>query len=143
MYMQDYGTEQIAVIFEQNKILTPVHYWISKGIKKPHKKVSENPYALTSSVIVKILTTQEYCGDIINFKTYSKWYKNKKRYANEPENIVIFKDVNPAIIERAVYEKIQNLKDEISNGKIKNVSTDMFIATVRKYTREKNSLHKC
>ncbi|MBQ7975772.1 MAG: recombinase family protein, partial [Clostridia bacterium] len=37
MYMQDYGTEQIAVIFEQDKILTPVHYWISKGIKKPHK----------------------------------------------------------------------------------------------------------
>ena len=48
MYMQDYGTEQIAVVFEQDKILTPVHYWISKGIKKPHKKVSENPYAWTS-----------------------------------------------------------------------------------------------
>ena len=60
---------------------------------------------------------------------------SKKRYANEPENIVIFKNVNPAIIERAIYEKIQNLQDEISNGKSKNVSTDMFIATVRKYTR--------
>lgn len=39
--------------------------------------------------------------------------------------------------QKAVNEKINNLKDEISNGKSKNVSTDMFIATVQKYTRAK------
>ena len=39
--------------------------------------------------------------------------------------------------QKAVNEKMQNLKDEISNGKSKNVSTDMFIATVQKYTRAK------
>ena len=77
MYLQDFGTEQIAVTFEQEKILTPVNYWASKGVRKPHKKKSENPYAWNSSTIVSILNTQEYCGDIINFKTYSKSYKNK------------------------------------------------------------------
>ena len=39
--------------------------------------------------------------------------------------------------QKAINEKMQNLKDEISNGKSKNVSTDMFIATVQKYTRAK------
>ena len=39
-----------------------------------------------SSTITHILSLQEYCGDILNFKTYSKSYKNKKRLANDREN---------------------------------------------------------
>lgn len=126
MYLQDFGTEQIAVTFEQEQILTPVHYWASKGIRKPHKKISENPYAWNSSTVVKILNTQEYCGDIINFKTYSKSYKNKKRIANDPENIVTFKDVNPAIIERTVYEKIQEKRGKVRKRKKADGEKNMF-----------------
>ena len=111
--MQGVGTEQIAARFESEKILTPVHYWESKGIKKPHKKESENPYFWRSTTIIKILKTQEYCGDIINFKTYSKSYKNKKRFVNDPENMAVFKDVNPPVIERAVFEKIQEKRGKI------------------------------
>ena len=54
-----------------------------------------------SSTVVKILGTQEYCGDIINFKTYSKSYKNKKRLENNPENWAVFKNVHEAVIDRA------------------------------------------
>ena len=126
MTIQDFGTEQIAVQLEQDKILTPVHYWASKGIKKPHKKGCENPYGWRATTIIKILTTQEYCGDIINFKTYSKSYKNKKRYANDPENIVTFKDVNPAIIERAVWEKIQEKRGKTRKRKKADGEKNMF-----------------
>ncbi len=113
MVMQGIGTEQIAAQFESEKILTPINYWESKGIKKPHKKQTENPYFWRAATIVSMLKTQEYCGDIINFKTYSKSYKNKKRYANDPENIVTFKDVNPPIIDRAVFEKIQEKRGKV------------------------------
>lgn len=113
MVMQGIGTEQIAAQFESEKILTPINYWESKGIKKPHKKQTENPYFWRAATIVNMLKTQEYCGDIINFKTYSKSYKNKKRYANDPENIVTFKDVNPPIIDRAVFEKIQEKRGKV------------------------------
>ena len=41
---------------------------------------------------------QEYCGDVLNFKTYSKSYKNKKRIHNDPENWVVFQDVHEPII---------------------------------------------
>lgn len=126
MTMQDFGTDQIAVALEQDRIFTPVHYWASKGIRKPHKKGSENPYGWSSTTIIKILTTQEYCGDIINFKTYSKSYKNKKRYANDPENIVTFQDVNSAIIERAVFEKIQEKRGKTRKRKKMDGEKNMF-----------------
>lgn len=45
MTMKDFGTEQIAVQFEQERILSPINYWESKGIRNPNRKTSENPYA--------------------------------------------------------------------------------------------------
>ncbi len=50
---------------------------------------------------------QEYCGDVINFKTYSKSYKMKKRLENPEENRVVFHDVHEPVIERETWEKIQ------------------------------------
>lgn len=51
--------------------------------------------------MTKILSLQEYCGDIINFKTYSKSYKNKKRIENAPENWAVIKDAHEPIVDRA------------------------------------------
>lgn len=33
MYLQDFGAAQIAVALEEDRVLTPVHYAASKGIK--------------------------------------------------------------------------------------------------------------
>ena len=41
------------------------------------------------STITHLLYQQEYCGDVLNFKTYSKSYKNKKRIHNDPENYLL------------------------------------------------------
>ena len=54
-----------------------------------------------------MLSVQEYCGDILNFKTYSKSNKLKKRLKNDPENILIFKDTHEAIIDRKTFEIVQ------------------------------------
>ena len=59
-----------------------------------------------------MLSVQEYCGDILNFKTYSKSYKNKKLLENDRENWAIFKDVHEPIIERAVFEQVQQKRGE-------------------------------
>ena len=126
MTINDYGTEQIAAKLQEEGILTPVSYWLSKGIRKPNRKTNPNPCGWNSSTVYSILNTQEYCGDIINFKTYSKSYKNKKRYANNPENIVIFKDANPAIIDRAVFEKIQSKRGKMRKRKTSAGEKNMF-----------------
>ena len=126
MSMEGYGTSQIADVLEDKKILTPIEYCKSRGIKKPSNKQKVGLYCWNSSTVNKILGTQEYCGDIINFKTYSKSYKNKKRYANNPENIVVFKDANPAIIERAVFEKIQSKRGKTRKRKTATGEKYMF-----------------
>lgn len=57
-------------------------------------------YRWCKSTITKILTQQEYCGDIINFKSYTKSYKDKNEIVNPKENWAIFKEVHEPIIDR-------------------------------------------
>lgn len=52
----------------------------------------------------------KYCGDVINFKSYSKSYKMKRRIENPEENRAIFLNVHEAIIDRATWEKVQSMK---------------------------------
>ena len=68
------GNETIARILQERKVLTPIAYWASKGINRGGKKTNNNPYKWNNSTIDKILSKQEYCGDVINFKTYSRSY---------------------------------------------------------------------
>lgn len=107
MTLDGLGTEQIAAQLERDGILTPRTYWLQKGVKRPGKGKQLPPTRWNSSTITKILSLQEYCGDILNFKTYSKSYKNKKRIDNDRENWVVFKDVHEPIIDRAVWEQVQ------------------------------------
>ena len=65
---------------------------------------------ITGTTIKKILTLQEYCGDVINFKSYSKSYKMKRRIENPEENRAIFLNVHEPIIDRVTWEKVQTLQ---------------------------------
>jgi len=126
MTLEGFGTEQIAAQLEKDDVLTPRAYWLTKGIKRPGKGKQQPPTKWNSSTITKILSLQEYCGDILNFKTYSKSYKNKKRIDNDRENWVVFQDVHEAIIERAVYEQVQQKRGKIRKRRTNNGEHNMF-----------------
>ena len=126
MTLEGFGTEQIAAQLEKDDVLTPRAYWLTKGIKRPGKGKQQPPTKWNSSTITKILSLQEYCGDILNFKTYSKSYKNKKRIDNDRENWVVFQDVHEAIIERAVYEQVQQKRGKIRKRRTNNGKHNMF-----------------
>ena len=126
MTLEGFGTEQIAAQLEKDGVLTPRAYWLTKGIKRPGKGKQQPPTKWNSSTITKILSLQEYCGDILNFKTYSKSYKNKKRIDNDRENWVVFQDVHEAIIERAVYEQVQQKRGKIRKRRTNNGEHNMF-----------------
>ena len=100
MTLEGFGTEQIATQFEKEGILTPQAYWIQKGIDRPGRSKIRPATKWNGSTITHLLYQQEYCGDVLNFKTYSKSYKNKKRIHNDPENWVVFQNVPEPIIER-------------------------------------------
>ena len=126
MTLEGFGTEQIAAQLEKDDVLTPRAYWLTKGIKRPGKGKQQPPTKWNSSTITKILSLQEYCGDILNFKTYSKSYKNKKRIDNDRKNWVVFQDVHEAIIERAMYEQVQQKRGKIRKRRTNNGEHNMF-----------------
>ena len=126
MTLEGVGTEQIAAKLEEDGILTPRAYWHSKGINRSGKVKDLPPTHWNSSSVIKMLSVQEYCGDILNFKTYSKSYKNKKRLENDRENWAIFKDVHEPIIERAVFEQVQQKRGKMRKRQAKDGERSMF-----------------
>ena len=123
------GTFQIALTLSDEKILTPTEYAARKGIKKADGntgKTTTDPYRWGQSTVGKILANQEYCGDVINFKTYSISYKNKKRHANDPENILVFKEVHEPIIDRTIFETIQLRRGKTRKRPMSNGEKNMF-----------------
>ena len=126
MTLEGVGTEQIAAKLEEDGVLTPRAYWHSKGINRPGKVKDLPPTHWNSSSVIKMLSVQEYCGDILNFKTYSKSYKNKKWLENDRENWAIFKDVHEPIIERAVFEQVQQKRGKMRKRQAKDGERSMF-----------------
>ena len=68
------------------------------------------PYNWCSATVADILSKQEYCGDTVNFRSTRKSFKNKKKIERPPEDWKIFKDTHPAIIDRAVFDLVQELR---------------------------------
>ena len=110
MTLEGYGLAEIANALGKSGIVNPTYYWRSKGINRSGSKSTLEPTKWGHTTVKKILTLQEYCGDVINFKSYSKSYKMKRRIENPAENRAIFLNVHEPIIDRATWEKVQTLQ---------------------------------
>ena len=128
MCLEGKGNETIARILQEQKVLIPMAYWQSKGLPRGGKKTQPNPYKWGKTTVAKILAQQEYCGDVINFKTYSKSFKNKSRIPNPEENWAVFKNVHEPIIDREAFEAVQKLisKTKRRAPKKENAEKNMF-----------------
>lgn len=110
MALEGYGLAEIANALGADGIVNPTYYWRSKGVNRSGSKSTLEPTKWGHTTIKKILTLQEYCGDVINFKSYSKSYKMKRRIENPEENRAIFLNVHEPIIDRATWEKVQAMQ---------------------------------
>lgn len=126
MTLDGLGPEQIAAQLERDGVLTPRAYWQQRGVKRPGKGDLDRPTKWGKTTIMQMLSIQEYCGDILNFKTYSKSYKNKKRIDNDRENWLVFKDVHEPIIDRVIWEQIQEKRGKIRKRKPKDGERNIF-----------------
>ena len=98
---------KICNILENDSILSPGVYLFRKnGSRSGHPNL-QAPYHWSDRTVRRILCNQIYCGDTVNFKTYSKSNKLKKRLKNDPSNILIFKDTHEAIVSRSLFETVQ------------------------------------
>ena len=100
------GPMQIAKVLTADKVLTVKAYYA----KRDGKAMPDNLYRWDYKSISGILERPEYTGCTVNFKTYSKSHKLKKRLQNAPENYRIFPNTQPAIIEEKVFERVQELR---------------------------------
>ena len=100
------GPMQIAKILTASKVLTVTAY----NAKQKGWAMPDNLYQWCSKSVTTILERTEYTGCTVNFKTYTKSLKFKKRMVNPKEKQRIFEDTQPAIIERGQWERVQELR---------------------------------
>lgn len=102
------GPTQIAKRLKATKMLTPTEYWNSIG--RNCSKPPTVPYNWCSATVADILAKQEYCGDTVNFRSTTKSFKNKTKIERPQEEWKIFPNTHPAIIDREVFELVQELR---------------------------------
>lgn len=119
------GPMQIAKILTADQVLTVTAYHArQKGCAMP-----DNLYQWCAKSVAGILERQEYTGCTVNFKTYTKSLKFKKRMENPKENRLIFENTQPAIIERGQWERVQALREN-KRRPTKTGKTSMFSGLV-------------
>ena len=124
------GIETTARILQESGILTPTYYWAKKGIRKGGKKTQDNPCKWCKTTITKILTLQEYTGVLINFKTYSKSFKDKRRRENPEENQRVFENHHEPIIDRRSFDLVQS-KLQSRQRPRQNGETSLFAGLIK------------
>ena len=101
------GPMQIAKILTAEKVLTIAAY----KANKQGSALPDNRYQWDSSSVADILERMEYLGHTVNFKTYTKSLKFKKRMETPKEEWLIFENTQPAIIAQGQWDRVQKLRE--------------------------------
>ncbi|MBQ9868458.1 MAG: recombinase family protein [Ruminococcus sp.] len=107
MYAHGLGFIRICDILSKEKVLSPSMYEFRKTGSRSGNPNPDKPYHWAQATVRKMLLNRVYCGDTVNFKTYTKSNKLKKRLNNTPENILIFKDTHKPIVDRLTFDLVQ------------------------------------
>ena len=106
--MAGYGTSKICNLLEKEQILCPRAYWVKNGYYQ--YDMPEKPYKWHPNTISNILAKKEYLGHTVNFKTYRKSYKSKKKLDNPESEQMVFENTHEPIIDLDTWERVQELR---------------------------------
>ena len=120
LYLEGYGLDKIARHLQDKGIKNCTSYWQERGIGRGGKKVQPNPYKWKSSTIRQILLRQEYCGDVVNFKT-TKHFRDKRNHYVDRSQWQITENVHEPIIDRTDFETVQRI---LENAPVKRPNGD-------------------
>ena len=109
--MEGRGPMQIAKLLQAEKVLNPTSYKRREGIKSPSPETAD-PYHWNTNTVVHILERREYTGCTVNFKTYTNSIWDKKQRETPIEKQAVFYNTHPAIIEQAVFDKVQQIRKQ-------------------------------
>lgn len=101
------GVGKICDVLTQENIPAPSVYMFQRTGKRNGQPDLSRPYHWAQTTVRAMLANQVYVGDTVNFKTYSKSNKLKKRLKNNPENILVFENTHEAIVSRKLFDLAQ------------------------------------
>ncbi len=108
--IQGYGPTQIARILTERKVETPVVYFHNHGLPTS-LKIRESSEIWSQQTVSGILENLEYTGCTVNFKSYKKSYKSKRRIELPREDWVIFENTQEAIIDKQTFDTVQKIRE--------------------------------
>lgn len=125
LFISGQNRNQIAVYLKNKQVLTPTFYMKqrNRGTAKTKPLNEDNRYNWNKTTLTKILTRQEYCGDVVNFKT-AKHYRDKHSSYVDKSEWQIIENVHEPIIERADFENVQRI---LENAPVKRPNGDGYI----------------
>ena len=123
MYVDGYRISEIGHKLTEEKVETPMLYYMNRGIKTNAR--SEYPEIWDLMSIKYILSQTAYAGHTVNFQTAVKSYKTKKQ-VNLPRNQwVIFRNTQEAIIDEKTFETVQQMR-KVKRARTKYNEPNMF-----------------
>ena len=101
---------QIAVHLKNEQIPTPTFYMKDRGRGTCKNKTlnEDNRCKWNKATLTNILTRQEYCGDVVNFKT-TKHFRDKHNHYVDRSQWHITENVHEPIISRSDFETVQRI----------------------------------
>lgn len=114
MYINNDGAKTVRLIFHKFVNEKKGTYVIARELTE--EKISPMKCdKWQSSVILRILRNEKYCGDLIQKKTYTPdFLSHEKKYNHGEEKFVIIKDHHEPIISRSIFEAANTMLDEKS-----------------------------
>jgi len=122
LFMEGKNRNQIAVYMKEKEILPPTFYMKQqdRGTAKSKPLNQENRYDWNKATITRILKRQEYCGDVVNFKT-EKHYRDKRNHYVDKSKWQITENVHEPVIDRITFENVERM---LKNAPVKRPNGD-------------------
>lgn len=111
MCAEGMGVTKVCDALTKEEVLAPSVYMFKRTGSKSGQPDLTRPHHWAQTTVRSILENREYAGDTVNFKTYSKSNKLKKRLKNAPKNILIFENTHEAIVSRKLFDLVQKRFD--------------------------------
>ena len=109
--VQGYGIAQITKILSDRHIMNPSAYAKANGRLPLGGRSISGDYEWNQNTIAMILSRQEYLGNTVNFRTFRKNYKQKKRINRDSSEWKIFENTHEAIIDQGTFDIVQRIRD--------------------------------
>lgn len=113
MVIEGKGVTAIADTLTAEKVLIPSAYAEIHCPENNHSKGFTSPYLWSATVVGSILKKQEYMGHTVLGKTVSVSYKTKKRRKANQDELMIFKNTHPAIVDEETWNLVQKLRKTV------------------------------